>query len=163
MEAFVSVVQHVAERWQEALLFLIITCSVATFVTGGLKLFLLNKAKENHKRLRKVACFLTGLALTCGVAAIYFAIGKFDFHYYLFAICFAMPTEVVLYALYENTLVRDAVDFVARKFLTAVIPVAAAAIYNGENNDTTKMKLAEAATKVKKETAKKVSDDLDKL
>lgn len=163
MEAFVSVVQHVAERWQEALLFLIITCSVATFVTGGLKLFILNKAKENHKRLRKVACFLTGLALTCGVAAIYFAIGKFDFHYYLFAICFAMPTEVVLYALYENTLVRDAVDFVARKFLTAVIPVAAAAIYNGENNDTTKMKLAEAATKVKKETAKKVSDDLDKL
>lgn len=163
MEAFVSVVQHVAERWQEALLFLIITCSVATFVTGGLKLFILNKAKEKHKRLFKPACFYSGLALTCGVAAIYFAIENFDFHYYLFAICFAMPTEIVLYALYENNLVRDAVDFVARKFSAVVIPVAAEAIYNGENSRTTKMKLAEAVAQVKKETAKKVSDDLDKL
>lgn len=163
MEALVSVIQHVAERWQEAILFLIITCSVATFVTGTLKLFLLNKAKKKHERLYKVACFLTGLALTCVVAAIYFAIEKFDFHYYLFAICVAMPTEIVLYALYEDFLVRDAVAFVARKFFAAIIPAAAENFYNGENSNVAKMKLAEAIAKVKKETAKKVSDDLDKL
>lgn len=161
MDGFINAIKLAADNAGSVIWMMVTAVCVAIAVTGFLKTTAFVKADKN---IRKVACFLSALALSCGVTALWFLIADFDWHNYIYAIVAIMPAEIVVYASYENTLVRNFVHFVAKKFLIAVIPVLAARLENGANTDMTKLRLIEATESVKKDTKtklKSIADDGD--
>lgn len=156
MEALTYAYLYATERLQEFLVFLFVASSVAIFLTGSLKMLLLKKVEK--KGMRKLACFLSGIAFTCGVSAFWFAIDGVPFEYYIPALLLVVPTEIVLYQFYENFMLRDAIDFVAKKFLTKVIPIIATSLEEGSTNEETKLKLIEATASVKTAAKTKIKE-----
>lgn len=152
MDGFINALHLAADNLGSVVWMIVTAVCVSIAVTGALKSFVFNKAEKN---IRKVACFFTALALACGVAAIFFLAHDFHWNNYLYAILFIMPAEIVTYAAYENTLVRNFIHFVAKKFIVAVLPALAERVLEGEKDDT-KLKLLNATESVKKDAKTKL-------
>lgn len=143
-------------NWQAVVLSTaIIVCSVIATL-GGLKFGLIDKIK--NKLVRKIVLAFSSLALILPTTAILFLISGYSFDIYWYSVFALMPVEVVVYWLYENTGLRNAINKLG-SFCCHKILVAFCASVVDDDNKRTRERLVATNKELKdyaKETVKSV-------
>lgn len=134
----------------------IIVCSVISLL-GVIKFFFVNKIK--NKQIRKVILAFSSLVLLLPVTAIAFLIGGIKFDVYWYSVYALMPVQIVVYWLYENTLLRDLISKIG-SFCTHRLFVRFCASVVDSDNKATREKLIATDKELKDFTQKAIKSSL---
>lgn len=171
MEKLILFLQICLENWQEIVTGgIILTCSII-FIMGVLKKFLFNRI--TNKLLRKAVLYFSSIGLAFPATALYFVIDNTSFEYYLITSIFLAVATVLTYSIYENTCLRDFIDFVGEKTVGKWFSVLVNSFLQKKSSKQTKVELLtvtnELKASVREEIAKEiktsaiVDDDLNDL
>lgn len=165
MEFFFRFLRLFIEDWQSVSWYLLICSVIGIALTGSIKIPFIKKIENEH--LKKCVLFNMGLVVTAAIGAAYiFWTDQIGFDYYFSSIPFLCVTEIVLYAFYENELIRDIYQNIAYVVCGKFCPTFAKALISGEKKEETQKKVAEDCKSVKTEIAKVVksaSNDFENL
>lgn len=128
--------------------------SAIIFIIGILKHFAFDKIKT--KLVRKVSIAMTDVAFSFGGTAVAYWIEDVNFGSYIVGACAVFVATIVVYWLYENTLLRDAIHKTGHFFTCAFLKAAVKAL-NGEKT----IGKADFAEVIKTETKKNMKIDKD--
>ena len=134
----------------------IIVCSVISLL-GVIKFFFVNKIK--NKQVRKVILAFSSLVLLLPVTAIAFLIGGIKFDVYWYSVYALMPVQIVVYWLYENTLLRDLISKIG-SFCTHRFFVRFCASVVDNDNKATREKLVSTNKELKDYTKETIKSSL---
>lgn len=158
-------------NWQEIVLATaIIVCSVIATL-GGIKFSLIDKIK--NKLVRKIILAFSSLVLILPITAFYFVCGGYSFDIYWYSVFALMPIEIVVYWLYENTGLRNAINKLGSFCCHKIIVAFCASVVDDDNKRTREKLIAtnkelkdftkETITKSVLNSKNKVDKDLENL
>lgn len=148
------------ENWQEVAIGAVIICCASIVLVGLVKNFIAKKVQS--KNIRKMIYFILSIVFVFAVSAVYFAIESVPFKYYLWSVAGLVPCVIVVYSLYENTLLRDLINYIGKRFLSTIIPSFVKSLKNGDSKEETKEKLQKEIESVKEETQNAIASEIDK-
>ena len=156
IEFVVKCVQVLFANCEEALTGGIIVTSAVIVIMGVLKKFLFDKVQ--NKLVRKVLLAFTSVFLSFIGTLIYFLADGINFDYYGIGSALNAVLTIVMYWLYENTLLRNFVQYVGEKAISAALKFILT-----KNNKEEKLLKAEVKSEVKAKAEKYDYTDLTNL
>lgn len=156
MEKIMDFAQHLANNWQDVIIAGVIVCCVNVFLTGVFKNLVGNRV--TNARARKVLLFSFSILLLAPVVFAYLMIAGENLRYFVGCYLAVIPAEIVFYAFYENSLLRDFVNFVAKKFIGKIAPVV---LEGMEKKEPIEKKAEIALSTVKEDVTNKIKRSVD--
>lgn len=157
LEKLAHILEVFFSHWCDFVVVGFAVVSAIIFLIGVLKHFVFDKIKT--KLVRKVSIALTDVAFSFGGTAVAYWIENVDFASYIVGACAVFVATIVVYWLYENTLLRDAIHKTGRFCTCAFLKLAVKAL-NGEKS-VGKSDFVEVASTIKTETKKNIKIDKD--
>lgn len=141
-------------NWHRAVMGgIIVTCSVI-FLMGIFKKFVFNRV--HNKLVRKVLLYFCSIALVFPTTALYFVSDGISFTWYWWGCLLAAMLMIVIYSLYENTCLRDGIDFVGGLVVNKWLKVIYYAFMNKADKTEVKNQLAMTTAELKEEVRKEI-------
>lgn len=159
------IVQSALTNWQNTLIGGIIVISSLIVFLGALKPALFDKIA--CKTLRKALLFVASLVLVLPFTAVYFVAYRMlygiNFFEYYWVTCIAlMPATIVVYALYENTGLRNLIQKVGEKTWDKFLVFVCANVVE-QDNAKTHQKLISASKELKNYTKETLKDSANSV